>query len=253
MLGGAGAYGARIMMRFIAIAFGLALAVSASLGPAAAAEKRPVVVELFTSQGCSSCPPAEAFLSDLAKRKDVVALEFHVDYWDYIGWKDIFAKPEFTARQKHYVRAMNSRYAYTPQMVIDGREHVVGSHRAKVERKIRQAQSRASDAPEIKMRRDGMNLIISVGAARASGDYVVTMATFDKPHVTKVKRGENRGKTLVNANVVRELVKIGDWNGKAGEYTFSLDGTDGDGGCAILIQKKGQGPVIAAASMPFQP
>ncbi len=253
MLGGAEAYGARIMMRIIAIAFGLALAVSSGMAPATAAEKRPVVVELFTSQGCSSCPPAEAFLSDLAKRKDIVALEFHVDYWDYIGWKDLFAKPEFTARQKDYVRSMNSRYAYTPQMVIDGREHVVGSHRAKVERQIRKAQSRASDAPEIKMRRDGMNLIISVGAAKASGDYVVTMATFDKPHVTKVKRGENRGKTLVNANVVRELVKIGDWNGKAAEYTFSLDGTDGDGGCAILIQKKGQGPVLAAASMPFQP
>lgn len=252
MLGRAGAYGARIMMRIVAIAFGLALAVSAGLSPVAAAEKRPVVVELFTSQGCSSCPPAEAFLNDLTKRKDVIALEFHVDYWDYIGWKDLFAKPEFTARQKNYVRSMNSRYAYTPQMVIDGREHVVGSHRAKVESKIRKAQSRSSNAPAIKMRREGMNLIISVGAAKASGDFVVTMATFDKPHVTKVKRGENRGMTLTNANVVRELVKIGDWNGKAVEFKISLDGTDGDGGCAILIQKKGHGPVIAAASMPFQ-
>jgi hypothetical protein len=239
------------MMRIVPIVFGLVLAVSAGLSPVFAADKRPVVVELFTSQGCSSCPPAEAFLNDLTKRKDVIALEFHVDYWDYIGWKDLFAKPEFTARQKSYVYSMGSRYAYTPQMVIDGREHVVGSHRAKVESVIRKAQAKASKAPPIKMRREGKNLIISVGAARASGDYVVTMATFDKPHVTKVKRGENRGMTLTNANVVRELVKIGDWNGKASEYTISLDGTDGDGGCAILIQKKGHGPVLAAASMPF--
>jgi hypothetical protein len=239
------------MMRIVTIVFGLVLAVSAGFSPVFAADKRPVVVELFTSQGCSSCPPAEAFLNDLTKRKDVIALEFHVDYWDYIGWKDLFAKPEFTARQKSYVYSMGSRYAYTPQMVVDGREHVVGSHRAKVESVIRKAQAKASKAPPIKMRREGKNLIISVGAARASGDYVVTMATFDKPHVTKVKRGENRGMTLTNANVVRELVKIGDWNGKASEYTISLDGTDGDGGCAILIQKKGHGPVLAAASMPF--
>jgi hypothetical protein len=238
-------------MRIVPIVFGLLLAVSAGLSPVFAADKRPVVVELFTSQGCSSCPPAEAFLNDLTKRKDVIALEFHVDYWDYIGWKDLFAKPEFTARQKSYVTSMGSRYAYTPQMVIDGREHVGGSHRAKVESVIRKAQANASKAPPIKMRREGKNLIISVGAARASGDYVVTMATFDKPHVTKVKRGENRGMTLTNANVVRELVKIGDWNGKAAEYTISLDGTDGDGGCAILVQKKGHGPVLAAASMPF--
>ncbi len=97
-----------------------------------------------------------------------------------------------------------------------------------------------------------MNLVISVGAAAAAGNYVVTMATFDKPHVTKVKRGENRGLTLTNSNVVRELIKIGDWNGKAAEYTISLEGTDGDGGCAILVQQVGHGPVLAAASMPFQ-
>jgi hypothetical protein len=240
------------MMRIVALAFGLVLAVSAGVGPVAAAGKRPVVVELFTSQGCSSCPPAEAFLNELTKRKDVIALEFHVDYWDYIGWKDLFAKPEFTARQKNYVRAMNSRYAYTPQMVIDGREHVVGSHREEVERVIRKARAEAVKAPAIKMRREGEKLIISVGAARASGDYIVTMATFDKPHVTKVKRGENRGKTLTNANVVRDLVKLGDWNGSAAEYAVSLGGADGDGGCAVLVQKKGHGPVIAAASMPFQ-
>lgn len=239
------------MMRIVPIVFGLVLAVSAGFSPALAAEKRPVVVELFTSQGCSSCPPAEAFLNDLTKRDDVIALEFHVDYWDYIGWKDVFAKPEFTARQKSYVRAMNSRYAYTPQMVIDGREHVVGSHRAKVESKIRKAQSRAGNAPAIKMRREGMTLVISVGAAQVPGDFEVKMVTFDKPHVTKVKRGENRGMTLTNANVVRELVKIGDWNGKAAEYSFSLDGIDGNGGCAILIQTKNHGPVLAAASMPF--
>ena len=231
---------------------GAALALVVGVGAAVAGTKAPVVVELYTSQGCSSCPPAEAYLQELAKRDDVLPLEFHVDYWDYIGWKDKFAQPKFTKRQRSYVKALNGRYVYTPQMVIDGKTHVVGSHRGKVEKLIRRSQASDRVRPPITLRRDGMNLIVNIGEADASGEYDITFVTFDKPHVTKVKRGENRGRTLVNANVVRELDVIGKWSGKPVEVAVSLEGKDGDGGCAIIVQKRGPGSVLVAASMPFE-
>ena len=212
----------------------------------------PVVVELFTSQGCSSCPPAEALLNELARRDDVIALEFHVDYWDYIGWKDAFAKPAFTARQKVYVGSLKGRYTYTPQMVIDGRTHVVGSHRDEVESLIRRYLSEDRSGPSITMQRKGDTLGVSVGLRAGAGTYDVVLITFDRPHVTEVSRGENRGLKLTNANVVREVIPLGTWSGKAATYDVSLAGKDGDGGCAVLVQKQGQGPVLAAAKMPFE-
>ncbi|MEM9683718.1 MAG: DUF1223 domain-containing protein, partial [Pseudomonadota bacterium] len=180
-----------MLIRTFPAFFGIALfALVAGMVPAAASSKNPVVVELFTSQGCSSCPPAEALLGELAKRDDVVALEFHVDYWDYIGWKDEFAKPAFSGRQKQYVSSLNGRYSYTPQMVIDGKTHVVGSDRRKVEATIRKFQKLPSDGPSISMSRTGETLKVDVGAAAETGEYDVVLVTFDKPHVTKVRRGE---------------------------------------------------------------
>lgn len=242
------------MNKLLTLALGALMTTAVSLSaaaPAFAKDRSPVVVELFTSQGCSSCPPAEAYMRELAKRDDVIGLEFHVDYWDYIGWKDKFAQPAFTQRQKRYVQTMSARYAYTPQMVINGKTHVVGSHRSQVEAIIRSSQASEKPEPPLTLRRDGMNLIVSIGAGQASGAYDVTFVTFDKPHVTKVKRGENRGRTLVNANVVRELAVVGSWSGKPTEFTISLEGKDGNGGCAVIIQKRGPGTVLAAASMPF--
>jgi len=226
------------------------LGVALLAGPATA--KSPVVVELFTSQGCSSCPPAEAYMQDLAKRQDVIGLEYHVDYWDYIGWKDKFADPAFTGRQRSYVRAMRSRYAYTPQMVINGRTHAVGSDRSKVENIIRESRDKQTEGPAVVLRRKGQTLKISVGAASAGSAHDVVFVTFDKPHETKVRRGENRGRTLVNANVVRVLKVIGPWTGQPVEYSVSLVGKKGDGGCAVIVQKRGHGHVVAAASMPFE-
>jgi len=229
----------------------LLIAVTGTASAADDAKKSPVVVELFTSQGCSSCPPAEAFLSELAVRKDVIALEFHVDYWDYIGWKDAFAKPEFSRRQKTYVSSLKGRYSYTPQMVIEGRAHVVGSHRDEVESLIERYRAEIAGGPAIKMTRTGDTLGVSVAAAAAAGTYDVMLVTFDKPHVTDIRRGENRGRKATNANVVRELIPLGSWSGKAATYDVSLAGKAGDAGCAVLVQKRGQGPVLAAAKMAF--
>lgn len=240
------------MIKVFSAFFGIGLLAMAVGGDAAGGSKSPVVVELFTSQGCSSCPPAEAFLGDLAKRDGVIALEFHVDYWDYIGWKDHFAKPAFSGRQKQYVRSLKSRYSYTPQMVIDGKTHVVGSNRGEVEDLIRKFQAERGEGPAIKMSRKGDTLKVDVGAGKSAAAYDVVLVTFDKPHVTEVRRGENRGKKLRNSNVVREIMSLGAWNGKAVTFKVSLDGKDGDGGCAVLVQKRGNGPMLTAAKMPFE-
>ncbi|MCG8548360.1 MAG: DUF1223 domain-containing protein, partial [Alphaproteobacteria bacterium] len=117
---------------------------------------------------------------------------------------------------------------------------------------IRRSQSSDRVQPPITLRRDGMKLIVNIGEADVSGEYDITFVTFDKPHVTKVKRGENRGRTLINANVVRELDVVGTWSGKPVEVAVSLEGKDGDGGCAIIVQKRGPGSVLVAASMPFE-
>lgn len=236
-----------------ALVFGL-FALAGLAAGARAAEPvghSPIVVELYTSQGCSSCPPAEAFLAELAKRDGVIALEFHVDYWDYIGWKDSFAKPEFTSRQKKYVETLKGRYAYTPQMVIQGKAHVVGSHRDEVESFIQQYIADNTKGPSISVKRNGDKLIVAVGQGAGAAGYDVVLAIFDKPQVTEIRSGENSGRTAKNSNVVRELVTLGSWVGKAAKFDVSLAGKEGDGGCAVLVQAHNQGPIVAAAALPF--
>lgn len=223
-------------------------------GPAIADDGAPVVVELFTSQGCSSCPPAEAFLHDLADRDDVIALEFHIDYWDYIGWADPYADPKFTDRQRLYAANLDSRYVYTPQMVIDGTAHEVGSKRSAVLTLIEQSRDLKTDRPVIAIAHDagsGHMVDLSIAGPELVEPYDIVMVTFDASHLTEVKRGENRGKVLENRNVVRSLTKIGEWRGGTLTKTVDLSDMTGDGGCAILIQHPGGGPILAAAKIGF--
>lgn len=217
----------------------------------ALADDRPVVVELFTSQGCSSCPPAEAYMQELAKRDDVIALEFHVDYWDYIGWKDRFAKEAFTNRQQGYVYSLKGRYKYTPQMVVGGSAHAVGSNRGAIEAEIDKRKRSAKKGPKIKVHKEDGNIIAKIGGAKADGMYDIVFVTFDKDHSTEVKRGENRGRTLVNARVVREYEMLGSWSGAPVELSIPIAGRPGNGGCAILVQKREYGEIVAAVSLPF--
>ena len=239
-------------MRVWYLAIFLAVAGIAGTGSGAVADSdRPVVVELFTSQGCSSCPPAEAFLGDLAKREGVIALEYHIDYWDFIGWKDPFAKREFTDRQKGYVRSLGARYVYTPQMVIGGAVHEIGSSRERVEHRIRAERAKTMFGPKLEVRKRDGKIVAMIGSGHAVGEYDVLFVTFDKPHVTTVKRGENRGMTLTNANVVREYEYVGKWSGAAVEIEIPIAGRPGDGGCTVIVQKGRFGPIIAAATLPF--
>jgi hypothetical protein len=207
----------------------------------------PVVVELFTSQGCSSCPPADALLGELAQRSDVVALSFHVDYWDYIGWKDPFASPATTARQRQYAGALGLRMVYTPQMVVDGRVDVVGSHRREVEAAIE--TSAAGSKLAVRIQDDGQGGHRAVIPAGDGAEATIWLAILDSQQETKVGRGENGGRTLREFNIVREWRQIGTWNGSA--VTLPLDAVAGDDrdACAIIVQSGSVGRVLGAAFM----
>ena len=233
---------------------GLSLLTSGSAS--AAKDKPPVVVELFTSQGCHSCPPAERILAELAKRNDVIALEFHVDYWDYIGWKDPFADPAYTARQTVYNQRMGSPYNYTPQMVIDGMAHAVGSRRGAVEARIEAAEMKRAMAeatpPKITIQRiDSATMSVSLdGTPDDGGRYDVVMVGFDGEHRTEVTRGENRGKELVNVNIVRSMKTLTEgWRGGPFSTEVKMTGDAGDSGCAVLVQARSTGRIVTAAQL----
>lgn len=237
------------LRRFALAAFAI-VATTMAMQDAARAEpaSQPVLVELFTSQGCSSCPPADAFLAELAERPGVLALSYHVDYWNYIGWTDPFSSPEATARQRAYGKTLGSRVAYTPQMVIDGRRDAVGSHRETVEQAIAAAASSS-------------RIALAIAGDDASGYRAVLPATaldmparvwlvlFDGSHETTVTRGENTGRTIENRNVVRGIVDLAAWDGSATEIPLALDPalTAGRDGCAVIVQQGEAGPVLGTA------
>jgi hypothetical protein len=183
------------------------LALAASSAPSVAAG-RPVVVELFTSQGCSSCPPADALLSTLADRPDVLALAFHVDYWNRLGWVDPFSGPWATARQSAYAAQMGSDQVYTPQAVVDGGRDVVGSDQARLEAAITDARSDPSVPVALAGSDSGLRVTVDPAAP---ADAVLWLVGFDDRHETPVRRGENAGQTLVDRNVVRSLTRLDGW------------------------------------------
>ncbi len=215
------------------------------------------VVELFTSQSCYSCPPAEAFLGELSGKKNILALEYHVDYWDSLNygrhgrWKDAFSTPEMTARQRDYnAEIRDTRSVYTPQMVIDGRTEAEGSRRREVQNLI--SKARADDQPRIAIdvsAAENGGVTVSLGdATDAKAD--VWLVTFIREVTTQVVRGENHGKTLTSHNIVRTVRHIGEWDGK----TTAIDVADltlEDGqSCAVLVQHGKVGPVLGAAYCP---
>jgi hypothetical protein len=216
----------------------------------AADDVPPVVVELFTSQGCSSCPPADAYLGDLAKRSDVLALGFHVDYWNYIGWADPFAARFASERQRSYAGSLHLQYVYTPQMVVNGISEGTGSDRSKIERLISSAAAQHTQHPSITLTRgaDGQ-ITVHIGATPSgeSANAVVWLVSFDRRHSTNVPRGENGGRTLIDYNAVRSLERIGAWTGEPLDLSVAASSAPGDGGIAALLQQDGTGPILTAA------
>jgi hypothetical protein len=204
------------MIKIGALFVWLCLAVGA---PPAQAGERPIVVELFTSEGCSSCPPADALLAGLASRPEVLALSFHVDYWDRLGWKDPFSSPEATRRQHRYAELLGLATVYTPQIIVDGRWQAVGSDRGEVERALDVARRDGDDVP-VALVVDHGHAQIKLGPAKfgSGGEGVsgaVLLIGFDRRHVTAVARGENGGRTLAHVDVVRSVEQVAKFDGRA--------------------------------------
>jgi hypothetical protein len=192
--------------------FVMSVGLIAGLSPVAAmAAERPVVVELFTSQGCSSCPPANAYLNELSRdRRDILALAFHVTYWDRLGWKDPFSLPAATQRQDQYGHRFGDG-SYTPEMVVDGAAGMVGSDRGDVGSAIENAKRHSRTAAAVSVTRNGEQVSIQVGTG--SGNAKVLLIGFDHEHTTAIGRGENSGRTLTEANVVRSIRSVSQWSG----------------------------------------
>lgn len=220
-----------------------ALAAVLSLTGPAIAEDRPVVVELFTSQGCSSCPPADALLGQLASRDDVIALALHVDYWDYLGWADEFADPAFTQRQRLYAKAAKSRTIYTPQMIVGGEDHIVGYKPKELSALIQRHAARPQAVDLSVTREAGVLKIVGVGAM--AGKMSVHLVSFDPLRSVDIKRGENAGKRLDYFNVVTGWTVVASWDGSA-PLQVEVPAPDSEN-AVVLVQKAGAGPIMAAA------
>lgn len=227
-------------LRALAAAACLLVAAPASAAPVTRV-RPPVVVELFTAQGCTACPQANALLQELSRRRGVLALTYPVDIWDYLGWPDAGARPEFTARQRAYIARLKLREIYTPEMVVNGRREVVGFDRAKVTALL--ASTPRPRGPRVRFRSTSS---VEVGPGARAGRGEVWLARFDPAEQTvKVTKGENRGKTVVQQNVVRELVRLGAWTGGTRRYVLPPPGAPGLKS-AVLVQGAEGGAVVAA-------
>ena len=230
-----------LMMKPLKKVNGVLLALTLA-STAAVAEDAPVVVELFTSQGCYSCPPADALLGELAEREDVLPLAFHVTYWDRLGWPDTLGLAAGTARQEAYTRTLGTGRMYTPQMVVQGQIDVVGSQRSRVMRALEIA------AEVSRLGVDINNGQVAIEAGEPTG-AVVWLAAFDDINEVVIERGENAGKTLTYHRSVRELAELGRYDGSAmtADLPLARLAADGRDGAAVLVQRESDGAIIGAA------
>ncbi len=221
--------------------------VSLLLSGAAQAAERIVVIELFTSQGCSSCPPADALLGELTQRDDVLPLALHVDYWDYIGWKDKFGKPAHTERQKGYATAAGHSTIYTPQMVVGGVDHIVGFKPMKLVDKMNAHLANPQQA-RLSLNRSGATLRIRIEPVRTvNGRHDILLVRFIPSEEVKIRRGENAGKTLTYHNIVQAMDVIGQWDGRS-EKSLTTE-VSGDAEVAVIVQRAEHRGILAAARL----
>jgi len=212
------------------------------------------VVELFTSQGCSSCPPADALLRTYAERSDIVALSLPVDYWDYLGWKDTFASPKNSDRQRAYAKTRGDGAVYTPQVVVNGVAHVNGASARELDQTIKaQVESFSRSRVPVRFWRNSTLLVIDIGMPPGDGaeikDATIWLAVVQRSGTVEIRRGENDGRTVTYSNIVRELAPIGMWSGKPmtlriAQRAIMQPGTET---CAVLLQQGTSGPIIGAA------
>jgi hypothetical protein len=221
--------------------------------PTKVATEPKAVVELFTSQGCSSCPNADALLGALSGRDDVIALSLPVDYWDYLGWKDTLASPKFSERQRAYAQARGDGAIYTPQAVVNGLVHINGADEGSIKRTMeRTGKTVGTSFVPIRLSESKDRLVVETGPAQPgvpAKEATLWLAVISASVTVPITRGENQGKTVIYNNVVRELMPIGMWNGKPmtvqlERHSFMRPGADR---CAVLLQQGKAGPIVGAA------
>jgi hypothetical protein len=210
------------------------------------ASAEPVVVELFTAQGCAGCPEANALVETLARRPGVIALTYAVDYWDYLGWPDTFAQPAFAERQRAYQTRLRLRDVYTPQVIIDGARHLPGARTADIETAVEEEAARRIFMPEVEFRESGDRVGVGSGRAPEGGAEVWLIRYRVTPQVVQVAEGENEGLEVRHANVVREVTRLGEWRGRP--ILLDLpEPSEADLGAAVLVQALDDGRILAAA------
>jgi hypothetical protein len=229
-------------MRAAALAFFGLLLASMPAGAAPPAHP-PIVVELFTSQGCSSCVRSGAIIDGVSAKPHVIALTFAVDYWDYLGWEDTFAKPAFAERQRAYMKRFDLRDVYTPQIVVDGDAQAAAVHAETLDDLVKAAERVRRRPPSLTFSHD--RLAIGAGHGPAGGADVWLVRYDPRAQSVRVTKGENRGKVIVAHNVVRELVRLGGWTGKARSFHLPKAGDDGLS-TVVLLQAAHGGPIIGA-------
>ena len=223
----------------------MACTLSGGFVTAADADTRPVVLELFTSEGCSSCPPAEVIVNELAHRSDVLPLSFHVDYWDGLGWRDRYSLASATERQRVYARTMGGSSVYTPQAIVDGSRDIVGSQRDAVAQAI--SGRREGVATSVSVSGGTIHIHVGAGADAASAD--VLLVGYLREAIAHIGRGENAGRTVKESNVVLALRGLGRWNGKPCDFQLSVGSLPSNvTDIAVLVQSAGQGSILGAAA-----
>ena len=230
----------------------LALGAAAMIAkPVFAVVKRPVIVELFTSQGCSSCPPADAYLKTLKQEPDVLALSYHVDYWDYLGWRDTLGGAEFSERQYDYAQSRGDKNVYTPQMIINGGKHFVGSQRSQVSGAIAIARTEVTgDWVDMEMSDNKTDVTITIPDGEPLKEATLWLMAFTHSVSTEIKKGENAGSTIEYHNVVRKMVPAGMWHGEAAKIVLPKGSVVPRGckGWVALLQDGKVGRVIGVAA-----
>jgi hypothetical protein len=230
------------------------LAVAPSDARAGQVEPRGVI-ELFTSQGCSSCPSADKLAAELARDPSLIVMTLPIDYWDYLGWKDTLAKPRHTARQRGYAHNRGDREVYTPQVVVNGKAHVLGSDKAAIERALEKTRekNKAILSVPVQLTLAGDKLTVTLPARTSNPvNSEVWLCAFSRAVPVEIGKGENRGRTVIYANVVRRWVKLGDWDGAARTFSVPTSDVSADGidGVAVMVQAgtiEHPGPMLGAA------
>ena len=245
----------KLMRRFITFTALIVMPLSIlSFGNAKSAKavneaQSPIVLEMFTSQSCSSCPPADKLLGQLAENENVIALSCNVTYWNHLHWKDTLSKQFCTDRQRNYVRTLESRGPYTPQIVVNGRQTMVGSSGAKITRAIA-SEVKTNPVKPIILNLNGTILDITLPETPGEDSYALLLVAHGSKHYQEIPSGENRGRKVTYTNPVEKIISLGTWDGTGKKMDIDISEVQNSEGYVVLAQKNGiTGPIIAAAQI----